>query len=69
MSLFRFPQKLTLSETNIKEKMVYLEVGGGGNQNISREEAEKGTNKELIIQRAPTVGNQTLHPKGFWETV
>lgn len=29
MSLFRFPQKLTLSETNIKEEMVYLGAGGG----------------------------------------
>lgn len=68
MSLFRIPQKLTLRQI-LKRKQSVWKLLGAGVQNTSRGEAEKGINKELIIPPAPTVGDWTLHPQGFWGTV
>ena len=66
MSLFRFPQKLTLRQILKWKWFIWKLAGAGGEYKIP---VEKGTNKELILQPAATVGDWTLKPQGFWGTV
>lgn len=54
MSLFSFPQKLILRQ--ILKWRWFIWKFRGKHQNTRRGEAEKGTNKEYVIQWAATVG-------------